>query len=165
MSRTNAKVAERQPAVQSQTTLMPRKREKRLITQWRGRRASLSLEFKIKIGERGGKDETGESGKSGNGNSDRPRHFGPRNTRNDAKIPSLKLRTFASVSPKARTEDEHRVDSSQQRCCLRLSPFASRLSPMTHHLSPFASVSPRARTEDEHRVDSNQQRCRPLTSS
>jgi hypothetical protein len=34
----------------------------------------------------------------------------------------LKLKTFASVSPKARTEDEHRVDSSQQRCYLSPRP-------------------------------------------
>jgi len=33
----------------------------------------------------GGKDETGESRKSGNWDSDRPIHFGPRKTRNDAK--------------------------------------------------------------------------------
>jgi hypothetical protein len=43
---------------------------------------------------RGGKDETWESRKSGNEDLNRPRHFGPRNTRNDAKgNPSLKLRT------------------------------------------------------------------------
>jgi hypothetical protein len=41
----------------------------------------------------GGKDETLKSGKSGNGDPNRPMRFGPRKTRNDAKILSLKLRT------------------------------------------------------------------------
>ena len=44
----------------------------------------------------------------------------------DPMTPNLSPLTFclgaASVSPKARTEDEHRVDSSQQRCYLSPRP-------------------------------------------
>jgi hypothetical protein len=42
----------------------------------------------------GGKDETWESRKLGNGHPDRPIHFGPRKMRNDAKEnPDLNLKT------------------------------------------------------------------------
>ncbi len=47
----------------------------------------------------------------------------------DPMTPNLSPLTFclgaASVSPRARTEDEHRVDSSQQRCRLDSAPFAA----------------------------------------
>jgi len=44
------------------------------------------------VTRKGGKEETLESRNWRNQDPDRPRHFGPRKTRNDAKIPSLKLK-------------------------------------------------------------------------